>query len=168
MLLINQNGNDIAPSTVLINHSNIGTLPIGVTSTGGYYQISNGTNSTRISNRLISIVDSGNYTQNGGVIVRVYYSTAEYTNIVLNAPPVGDIVDAGWFLSTIDNAAGVVANMAAGSIPLPSAHKIIPFNSGSEGGIPFVEFKITSIQSISALKIKFHKWYCLLHYSLLK
>ena len=148
MLIINENGNSISPTSVLINHNNIGTLPSGVTSATGYYQKSNGTNSTRIGNRLISIADSGIYPINDGVIVRVYYSTAEYSNIVVIAPPVGDIVDAGWFLSEIDNAAGVVANMSAGEFALPSAEKIIPINSGSQNGIAFVEFKLIKFGTI--------------------
>jgi len=148
MLMINENGNDMAPSGVIINHNNIGNLPVGVTSTNGYYQISNATQSTRISNRLVSIADTGNYTENGGIIVRVYYSVPEYTNIVINSPPVGEIVDAGWFLSNIDNAGGVVGNMSAGVQALPSAEKIIPISSGSENGIAFAEFKLMKLGTI--------------------
>ncbi|HEY0045539.1 MAG TPA: BspA family leucine-rich repeat surface protein [Flavobacterium sp.] len=148
MLMINENGNDISPSAVIINHNNIGNMPVGVTSTDGYYQISNSTQSTRISNRLVSIADAGNYTENDGVIVRVYYSVPEYTNIVINAPPVGEIVDAGWFLSDIGNAAGVVGNMSAGIEALPSAEKIIPISSGSENGIAFAEFKLMKLGTI--------------------
>lgn len=148
MLMVNENGNDFSPSGVLINHNNIGALPAGVTSANGYYQISDATNSTRISNRLLTIADSASHTENGGVIVRVYYSTSEYTNLAVDAPPVGEIVDAGWFLSNIDDAAGVVADMAADDYALSSAQKIIPFNSGSENGISFVEFKLTNMGTI--------------------
>lgn len=148
MLQINPNGNDILPTSVVINHKNIGALPAGVTSIDGYYQISNSANSTRVSNRLTTIVAAGDYPVNGGVIVRVYYSIAEYTNIVVNAPPVGEIVDAGWFKSNIDNAAGVVASMSAGAEVLSGAEKIVPFNSGSENGIAFVEFKLTEMGTI--------------------
>lgn len=143
MLVIDPNGNSMSPSNVLINHNNAGTLPVGVSSVDGYYQISNAVNSTRISNRLTTITDAGTYTENGGVIVRVYYSISEYTNIVVNAPPVGEIVDAGWFISNLDSAVAVVANMSAGMYALPSAEKIVPFNSGSENGIAFVEFSLT-------------------------
>ena len=148
MLMINDNGNDFAPSSVIINHTYIGNMPIGVTSVDGYYQISTSTNSTRVSNRLVSITSPGNYTENDGVIVRVYYSVPEYTNLVVNAPPTGEIVDAGWFLSTINNATGVVREMSAGIQALPSAEKIIPINSGSENGIAFVEFKLTKMGTI--------------------
>ncbi|MEZ0004795.1 surface protein [Flavobacterium sp. 28YEA47A] len=148
MLTVNPNGNNFSPSNVQINNNNIGTLPPGVTSTDGYYQISNGTNSTRVSNRLVSITDSGNHTANDGIIVRVYYSISEYTNLVVNAPPTGDIVDAGWFLSDSNTAAAVIASMSAGTYALPDAEKIIPFNSGSENGIAFVEFRLSKTGTI--------------------
>jgi surface protein len=147
MLVINPNGNEITPSAVSINHNNVGTLPAGVTSANGYYQISNATNSTRVSNRLVAVTDTGSYTENGGVIVRVYYSTSEYTNIVVNSPPVGEIIDAGWFLST-SSPAGIVADMSAGNFALPGAQKIVPFQSGSENGIAYVEFKLIKMGTI--------------------
>ena len=148
MVNINPNGNSIAPASVLINHNNIGALPSGVTSANGYYQISNATNSTRVSNRLTCIADAGTYTENGGVIIKVYYAVAEYTNIVVDTPPAGEIIDAGWFISNNDTAAGVVATMSAGTYALPGAEKIIPINSGSENGIAFVEFKLNKMGTI--------------------
>lgn len=143
MLVMNENGNNISPTSVGINHNNIGALPGGVSSQNGYYQINNATGSTRVGNRLVSIADDMDYDQNDGVIVRVYYSIPEYTNLVITAPPVGEIADAGWFISYNDTAASVVASMSAGTYALPEADKIIPFNSGSENGYAFVEFKIT-------------------------
>lgn len=143
MLVINENGNTISPSSVVINNNTIGALPTGVTSAEGYYQKSNGTNSTRVGNRLVSITDTANYPENGGIIVRVYYSTTEFTNIAVTPSPTGDITDAGWFRSDNATAAGVVAGMSAGTYMLPNAEKIIPFNSGSESGYSFVEFKLT-------------------------
>lgn len=148
MLLINENGNSISPTNVVINHNNIGTLPTGVISADGYYQINNDTNSARISNRLVTIADTGIHNENGGVIVRVYYSTTEYTNIVVNTPPVGEITDAGWFISNTVNTADVIANMSADTYMLPDAEKIVPFNSGSENGIAFVEFKLNKMGTI--------------------
>jgi surface protein len=143
MLVINENGNTVSPANVTINHNNIGVLPNGVTSQNGYYQISNGTGSTRLGNRLVSIEDENSYDQNDGVITRVYYSAQEYTNIVVTPPAVGEIVDAGWFISGNTTAAEVIAGMNAGTYALPQAEKIIPFNSGMENGYAFVEFKIT-------------------------
>lgn len=148
MLTLNPNGNAVSPSSVLINNNAVGTLPAGVTSSDGYYQISNGTHSTRISNRLAIIADTGNHTVNGGAIVRIYYSTAEYTNLVINTPPAGEIVDAGWFLSSTTTAAGVVASLSAAAYALPGAEKIVPVNSGSENGIAFVEFKLSKMGTI--------------------
>ncbi|RKS25046.1 putative secreted protein (Por secretion system target) [Flavobacterium endophyticum] len=148
MLTLNPNGNSLASSGVSINHNSIGTLPAGIASSSGYYQISNGTNSARVSNRLVTVIDAGNHTANGGVIARVYYSTAEYTNLVINTPPAGEIVDAGWFLSSTTTAAGVVAGLSAAAYALPGAEKIVPFNSGSENGIAFVEFKLSKMGTI--------------------
>ena len=143
MLMIDENGNDVSPSLVQINHNNIGMLPNGITSANGYYQISNSTSSTRVSNRLVSITDDAVYHENGGAIVKVYYSTSEYTNLVITPPPTGDIVDAGWFLSGNSDVVSVISGMSADTYALEGAEKIIPFNSGSEHGIAFVEFKIT-------------------------
>ncbi|KQS47808.1 hypothetical protein ASG38_10260 [Flavobacterium sp. Leaf359] len=148
MLTVNPNGNTFSPANVQINNNNIGTLPNGITSTDGYYQISNGTHSTRVSNRLVSITDSGNHTVNDGIIVRVYYSISEYTNLVVNTPPAGDIVDAGWFRSDSNTAAALISTMSAGTYVLPNAEKIIPFNSGSENGIAFVEFRLSKTGTI--------------------
>lgn len=148
MLTLNPNGNTLSPSSVSINNNAVGTLPAGMTSGDGYYQVSNGNNSARISNRLTTVVDAGSHTANEGVIVRVYYSITEYTNLVINTPPAGEIVDAGWFLSSTTTAAGVVAALSANTYALPGAEKIVPVNSGSENGTPFVEFKLTKMGTI--------------------
>ncbi len=143
MLVVNENGNTFAPQSVVINNNTIGALPSGVTSANNYYQKSAGANSIRVSNRMVSITDASEYTENDGLTVRIYYSATEYTNILLTPPPVGDIIDAGWFLSQNNSAAGVVGSMSTGTYMLPNAERIIPVNSGSENGYAFVEFKIT-------------------------
>jgi len=143
MLTFTENGNTFAPSSVVINNNTIGALPMGVTSANNYYQKSSGANTIRVSNRMVSVTDTATYTENGGMMVRVYYSAMEYTNILLTPPPVGEIIDAGWFLSQNSTAAGVVGSMSANTYMLPGAEKIIPINSGTENGYAFVEFRIT-------------------------
>lgn len=143
MLTVTENGNTFAPQSVVINNNSIGALPTGVTSANNYYQKSSGANSIRVGNRMVSITDMANYTENEGLTVRVFYSATEYTNILLTPPPAGEIVDAGWFLSQNTTAAGVVGSMSTNTYMLPGAEKIIPVNSGTENGYAFVEFKIT-------------------------
>jgi len=143
MLTVTEHGNTFTPLSVVINNNTIGTLPAGVTSANNYYQKSSGANTIRVSNRMVSITDTATYTENGGMTVRVYYSAAEYTNILLTPPPSGDIIDAGWFLSQNSTATGVVGSMSANTYMLPGAEKIIPINSGTENGYAFVEFGIT-------------------------
>jgi surface protein len=143
MLTVNEEGNSFAPQSVVINNNNIGVLPAGTASANNYYQKSNGANSIRVGNRMVSITDTAIYAENDGLTVRVYYSAAEYTNILLTPPPIGEIVDAGWFLSQNNSAMGVVGSMSANTYMLPGAEKIIPVNSGTENGYAFVEFKIT-------------------------
>ncbi|MCW4470535.1 BspA family leucine-rich repeat surface protein [Flavobacterium sp. MFBS3-15] len=143
MLTVTDNGNAFSPQSVVINNNGIGALPTGITSVNNYYQKSSGANSIRVGNRMVSISDTENYVENEGLTVRVFYSAAEYTNILLTPPPVGEIVDAGWFLSQNNTAMGVVASMSTNTYMLPGAEKIIPVNSGTENGYAFVEFKIT-------------------------
>ncbi len=144
MLVINENGNTISPSPVVINNNNIGVLPTGVTSANSYYQKSTAANTIRVGNRLTSITDAvTSYPENDGITVRVYYSAQEYTNILITPPPTGEIVDAGWFRSDNSAASGVVGSMSTSAYMLPNAEKIIPVNSGSENGYAFVEFKLT-------------------------
>lgn len=143
MLTVTEEGNVFAPQSVVINNNNIGALPAGVTSANNYYQKSSGANTIRLSNRMVSITDTATYPENDGLTVRVFYSATEYTNILLTPPPTGEIVDAGWFLSQGNSAAGVVASMSTNTYMLPGAEKIIPVSSGTENGYAFVEFKIT-------------------------
>lgn len=143
MLTVTEEGNTFAPQSVVINNNSIGALPTGTTSTSNYYQKSSGANSIRVGNRMVSINDMATYNENDGLTVRVFYSAAEYTNILLTPPPTGEIVDAGWFLSQNNTAAGVVGSMSTNTYMLPGAEKIIPVNSGTENGYAFVEFKIT-------------------------
>ncbi|AWH85240.1 hypothetical protein HYN59_08965 [Flavobacterium album] len=142
MLVVNENGNAFSPSSVVINNNSIGALPAGVASANNYYQKSSGANTIRVGNRMASITDTADYNENGGILVRVYYSAAEYTNMLITPPPAGDIIDAGWFLSGNPAASGVVGTMATETYMLPGAEKIIPVNSGSENGYAFVEFKL--------------------------
>jgi len=147
LISIDPDGNTFSPSNIVINNNNVGTLPTGVTSTNGYYQIDDGTRTFRVSNQLLSISAPGNYTSGSGVIVRVYYSSTATDNMKDNASPVGTIVDFGWFKSDLNNAADVVANMQAAFPTLSSADKITPTASGTENGIEWVEFTVTSFST---------------------
>jgi len=145
VISLNPNGNTFSPTSITINNNNVGTLPSGVSSVSGYYQRNNGTNTMRVSNRIHSIEAPGTYTTNGGIIVRVYFNAAEHTAMTSNAAPAGTIVNSGWYKSSINNAAGVVADITAES--LSNSVNITPTSTGTESGMAFAEFLVTSFSS---------------------
>jgi len=146
LLSIDPNGNTISPSSVVINNNNVGALPTGVSSGNGYYEIEDGVNTFRVSNQLVSVTIPGTHTTNGGVIVRIYYNATHTSNMGTDAAPFGTIVESGWFKSSLNNAADVVANMQASFPTLSSADKITT-TSGTENGVNYVEFTVTEFST---------------------
>ncbi len=146
-LFIDPNGNTINPTTVSVNNNSIGALPPGVTSNAnGYYQATGSGHTFRISRRLTSIEAPGTYSANGGVIVRVYYNATEHINMTNNAFPAGTLQYSGWFKSNYHTAAEVVADIS--STDLPSGVHLEPIATGTEGGIAYAEFQLTTFSTI--------------------
>ncbi len=144
---LDANGNAFSPSSVLVNNNNIGALPPGVTSNGnGYYQATGGGNTFRVSRRLTSIEAPGTYSVNGGVIVRVYYDATEHTNMINDAFPAGTLQYSGWFKSSYHTAAQVVADLS--STDLPSGVHLEPIATGTEAGVAYAEFQLTTFSTI--------------------
>jgi surface protein len=152
LLHINRNGNlNFKPQKIVVNHNHFDSLPEGVTSKNGYYEKSNGNDTTiRISNRLLSIITSGWFDENGGVIVRVYYDSTEQQNMVKDATPNngGTIIESAWFKSNLHSASDVVADINTSSQAMPNAVKIIPINTGKENGIHYADFLMNEFGSI--------------------
>src|SRR5690606_27679983 len=105
-------------------------------------------NTMRIYNQLVSITAPGSFTSNGGVIVRVYYDANVTADMITDATPVGSIVKTGWFKSSLGNAAAVIANMQPSFPSLSTAIELTPSSSGTEGGIDYVEFTLSSFSTI--------------------
>lgn len=148
ILALNPNGNTITPSSITVN--NEGNLTGGggifTNSAPGYYQSTDGVKTIRVSKRLHSVVAPGSYTVNGGVIVRVYYEDADLANIASDTWPGGfSVSEQGWFKHTDNTAQGVVNTMTPGYLT-GGAH-IVPTASGTQNGVKYVEFKVTSFST---------------------
>jgi hypothetical protein len=149
VIAINPNGNSWSPTGITID--NTGTLTGGggaFTNTGsGYYQSTDNTQTIRISKKLNSIQAGGSYMVNGGVLVRVYYDPADITNLTGDAWPGGaSMAQQGWFKCTASTPSGTVANMVPGN--LANAINVTPVATGTENGINYAEFKLTSFSTI--------------------
>lgn len=155
LIEIDPNGNalDLETMSVVITAEFAPSLPVDVTTSdngGGYYEIHDGLDILRISKRLTTIMAPGSFTNNGGVLVRVYYSADDITNIQSDAVPSGvnAIGDAGWFKAGENN----VQNLINGLTPLhpfmnPSG-ELTPVASGTENGVEYVEFLMESFSTI--------------------
>lgn len=153
LIAFNANGNSFnaATGTCTVTNAFAGTLPSGVTThtvgSTGYYQISDGTNSMRISRRMYSVQIAGTYPTNGGVKVRVYLDDQDTMNIQTDAFPVGSLSNFGWFKSTYHTAQEVVNNMQASYPTLSSAYEIPSVTYGTENGIRYAEFKVQNFST---------------------
>ena len=153
ILSINPNGNIITPDSIVIN--NQGNLTPNTaygtfSNTGtGYYQITDGTNSLRLSKRLHTIVAPGSYTTNGGVIVRVYYEPADTIAMLSDAwPAAGSTALKGWIKHKDHYAQNVIDSMKPLNLV---SEAITPIAYGTEGGVNYAEFKLTGFSTIGYL-----------------
>lgn len=157
ILSVNANGNSFnySAATVTVTNEFISTPPAGVATVdqglglGGFYEMNSGSNTLRVSRRLHSIQQPGNYTTNGGVIVRVYYDPAEITTIKDNSTlpsESGSLITSGWFKSSKHNAADVVNDMTP--LTLSNAHQVTPVSAGQENGVDYVEFLLPNFSTI--------------------
>lgn len=153
ILEINANGNlgfDYTTAAISVSNQFVSSLPGGVTTqSAGYYEMSNGLDALRVSRRLHIIQQPGNYNVNGGVIVRVYYSSAEIGNILNSATlPSGShpIAQQGWFKSSGHTVSDVVNDM--GIAVLNNSQQIFPFRTGNENGVEYADFLLSSFSTI--------------------
>jgi hypothetical protein len=145
LISFNPNGNSFSPVSVTVQDASDLTAS-GVTNIGNYYQQTTGTSTIRVGNRFNTIVAPGSYTTNGGITVRLYYSAADTASMIADAfPGGGTLADHGWYKSSVTSAASVVSNMQNGS--LASSIKIAPLDYGTEDGISYVEFLVTSFST---------------------
>lgn len=144
----NANGNTFTPTNVTVHNQSTLTGGGGTFTNNGfeYYQSTNGTNTIRVSNRMHSIEAPGSYPVNGGVIVRVYYSTSQHTTTTSTAWPGGSPpISTSWFKYSGHTAQSVVNDMTP--TQLNNAVPITPTGSGTESGISYVEFTVTEFST---------------------
>jgi len=144
----NKNGNTFTPTTVTVN--NQGSLSGGggtfTNSATDYYQSTDETNTLRVSKRMHSIEALGSYLVNGGVIVRVYYSSTQNDPMTSDAWPGGSPpISSSWFKCSGHTAQSVVNDMTP--TLLNNAVPITPTGSGTESGISYVEFTVTEFST---------------------
>jgi PA14 domain len=148
IIAVNPNGNTWAPTSLTVN--NEGNLTGGggtfTNSGAGYYQSTNGVNSLRVTKRLHTIVAPGTFNVGGGVTVRVFYVDADTTAMLTDAfPGAASIQAKGWFKHTAGSAAGVVSDMTP--VDLPGAVHMEPVAWGTDQGVKYVEFLVSSFST---------------------
>lgn len=148
LIRLNPNGNILSVDSIIINNNVPSQLPVGITSTNGYYQLEDQDNTVRISNLLTSIIAPGNYTANGGIVVRIFYDSTQIQNMIEDPASSGDMMDYGWFKSSYHSADSVIADISLSNTSLPSANEIFPSSSGMEDGVSYVEFMLESFSTI--------------------
>lgn len=149
MIAVYPNGNVVNPANVTVN--NQGTLTGGgavFSNTGsGYYQSTDGYNTTRLSKRIFSIDASGSHELNGGVVVRVYYTDADTAAMISDPLPAGTFpVFSGWVQLPANTATQAVNDLT------PADYAIAPLTPrawGYEDGLRYVEFQTTSLTSFA-------------------
>lgn len=153
VMVIDTNGNafDFDATQLIIYHEFTAPLPSGVqtvsTASSGYYEIEDGVNTFRISKKMFTVVAPDTFLVNGGVKVRFYYATDDFSDIISDVPISGSISNFGWFKSEHHSHDFVVGEMSPASPLLASATIINPINSGTEQGVPFVEFLVSSFST---------------------
>ncbi|GAA4449514.1 hypothetical protein GCM10023092_03860 [Rurimicrobium arvi] len=143
------NGNAFAPSSLTVDNS--GSLVSAGTGTystsgSGYYQMTDGVNSIRLTKRLQSVVAPGSYTTGGGVKVRVYYQGSDTASMVSDSwPGSGSTAFKGWIKSSRHTAHDVVDDLTAGG--LKNSESVTPVALGTDRGVPYAEFLVTSFST---------------------
>lgn len=154
---VDANGNSFnyGGATITITNEFVNTLPGSVTAEdqglglGGFYQSHSGQHTLRVSRRMHSIQQPGSYTANGGIRVRVYYDPAEITTIEDGSTlPSGSdpLTKFGWFKSAKHSSQDVVNDMMP--TVLQDAVPLTPVATGTESGVSYAEFLLTSFSTI--------------------
>ena len=147
LILLDPNGNALDMNTVSVLATNNFLTPsdpeIVPIQTGGsgYYEITDGVNTFRVGKRMFKIEAPGNFTANGGVVVRLYYDQDDFNGMVNDTPPNGNIANYGWFKSATSDFQSTVDQMNASSPQMPLAVSLIPVY-GNENGVEYVEFLV--------------------------
>lgn len=126
LVAINPNGNTWNPDSVILDVTYAGT-----------YMKTDGINTTELAKRMLTIVAPGTYTVNGGIMVRMYYNSSEFTTLPSTTRQ--------WFKHP-----GNKYNTLADITPqwLANCSILTPDSSGSANNIEFVEFRnITSFST---------------------
>jgi predicted outer membrane repeat protein len=128
---IADNGNTINPSSVTVDAT-----------TNLVNFRTNGTDTTMLANRMLSIVAPGSYTTNGGVRVRIYYDPAEFSDLPHGLR--------SWFKHPAHTKAEVLNDLKFNG--LTNATLLSPSSNGVENGIAYVEFSnVTSFSTFGFL-----------------
>lgn len=113
----------------------------------GYYESNDGSNSLRISKRMYSIVSNGNYTTNGGIIVRVFYSAQDTMAMISDAfVGAGTLTLNGWFKHNGSLSQDVVNSMTP--TLLNNSDYIYPIAQGSYRGLLYADFLMETFSVI--------------------
>lgn len=104
------------------------------------HSVTTGSNTTNIMGRILGITPAGgNFVNNGGIILRLYYSPAELTASIV--PGAGS---QNWFKTPL-TPSGVIASNNGTTI---NAAAFTPSATGTEDGVHYVEF--SNINSFSS------------------
>ncbi len=111
----------------------LSNLGVTVTPEGAGYN--NGTRITRLMNRITTVADLSNSTY-AGATVRVYYNSTEFA-----ATQVPGAVTQGWFRYNSYNADTIKTDIQTDGVFNPGkAIALTPSSTGTEDGVPYVEF----------------------------
>jgi hypothetical protein len=127
---VNPNGNAFDPTSMLINNS-------GVTGDADHKK-TDGINVTEVMPYTLQIDHTEPLTVNGGVIVRFFYPSAQKASID------GLYANRTWFKFN-GSKQDILDNLTA--LDAPGKELLTPSTTGTENGIPFVEF--SNVQSFS-------------------
>ncbi len=116
-----------------LNTAQVSNLTVTVTPEGAGY--SNGTSVTKLMDRITTIADGSNGTY-AGARIRVYYSSSE-----MAAAAVPGAQTQGWFRYDSYNADTIKTDIQTDGVFNPGkAIALTPSGSGTEDGVPYVEF----------------------------
>lgn len=153
LISLDVNGNilDFEDVDITVFHDFIDDIPnnIDAVNSGGsgYYEITDGLNTFRLSKKMFVIEAAGNFNLNGGVKVRLYFDNDDFGGIVNDVPDFGLISNFGWFKSSHHNTSDVVGEMNPDAPLLASATIINPIETGTEMGVSFAEFLVTEFST---------------------
>lgn len=144
--------NTFTPATITVcNNDPLLSLPNTVTvNASEFFETYDGQYTARLSAQLVHI-DAPDLTavQNGGVRVRIYYNANVHQRMASEATANGRIITAqGWYLTQRPNTQTVLDDFQAVGPILASSTELIPETTGTENGVDYADFRLTSFGSI--------------------